>query len=73
MEWSLNFSMNLRPKNLIRSVAKTAIKASPIPVPDVVQEKLGLQDNTLTDSIVRIEEKLDRILSYIKELDDVEI
>ena len=65
--------MNLRPKNLIRNVAKTAIKASPIPVPDVVQEKLGLQDNTLTDSIVRIEEKLDRILAYIKELDDVEI
>jgi len=65
--------MNLRPKNLIRSVAKTAIKASPIPVPDVVQEKLGLGNTTLTDSIIRIEEKLDRILAYIKELDDVEI
>ena len=65
--------MNLRPKNLIRNVVKTAIKASPIPVPDVVQEKLGLQDNTLTDSIIRIEEKLDRILAYIKELDNVEI
>ena len=65
--------MSLRPKNLLRTVAKTAIKASPIPVPDVVQEKLGLQDNTLTDSIIRIEEKLDRILAYIKELDDVEI
>ena len=69
----MNFSMNLRPKNLIRSVAKTAIKASPIPVPDVVQEKLGLGNTTLTDSIIRIEEKLDRILAYIKELDDVEI
>ena len=65
--------MNLRPKNLIRSVAKTAIKASPIPVPDVVQEKLGLGNTTLTDSIIRMEEKLDRILAYIKELDDVEI
>ena len=65
--------MNLRPKNLIRSVAKTAIKASPIPVPDVVQEKLGLGNTTLTASIIRIEEKLDRILAYIKELDDVEI
>ena len=65
--------MSLRPKNLLRTVAKTAIKASPIPVPDVVQEKLGLSDTTLTDSIVRIEEKLDRILTYIKELDDVEI
>tara|TARA_Y100000034_G_scaffold98496_1_gene120694 strand:- start:1485 stop:1682 length:198 start_codon:yes stop_codon:yes gene_type:complete len=65
--------MNLRPKNLLRNVAKTAIKASPIPVPDVVQEKMGLGDTILTDSIVRIEEKIDRILAYIKELDDVEI
>jgi hypothetical protein len=65
--------MNLRPKNLLRNVAKTAIKASPIPVPDVVQEKMGLSDTILTDSIVRIEEKIDRILAYIKELDDVEI
>ena len=65
--------MSLRPKNLLRTVAKTAIKASPIPVPDVVQEKLGLGNTTLTDSIIRIEEKLDRILAYIKELDDVEI
>ena len=65
--------MSLRPKNLLRSVAKTAIKASPIPVPDVVQDKLGLGDTTLSESLVLIEAKLDRILAYIKELDDVEI
>ena len=69
----MNFSMSLRPKNLLRNAAKTAIKASPIPVPDVVQDKLGLGDTTLSESLVRIEAKLDRILSYIKELDDVEI
>ncbi len=65
--------MSLRPKNLLRTVAKTAIKASPIPVPDVVREKLGLGDTTLFESLIRIEAKLDRILAYIKELDDVEI
>ena len=65
--------MSLRPKNLLRNVAKTAIKASPIPVPDVVQDSLGLGDATLSDALNRIEEKLDRILAYIKELDDVEI
>ena len=73
MGWGLNFSMSLRPKNLLRSVAKTAIKASPIPVPDVVQDKLGLGDTILSETLVRIEAKLDRILAYIKELDDVEI
>ena len=65
--------MSLRPKNLLRSVAKTAIKASPIPVPDVVQDKLGLGDTALSETLVRIEAKLDRILAYIKELDDDEI
>ena len=65
--------MSLRPKNLLRSVAKTAIKASPIPVPDMVQDKLGLGDTTLSESLIRIEEKLDRLLAYIKDLDDVEI
>ena len=65
--------MSIKPKNFMRTVARTAIKASPIPVPDVVQDSLGLGDTALSDSLVRIEEKLDRILAYIKELDNVEI
>jgi hypothetical protein len=32
----------MKPKKLIKGVAKTAMKASPIPIPDMVQEQLGL-------------------------------
>ena len=47
----------LKPKKLIRSVAKTAIKASPIPIPDIVQEQLGLQN----DEMKSLSRKIDKI------------
>ena len=61
--------MSLRPKNLLRTVAKTAIKASPIPIPDIVQEQLGLQNDemkSLSRKIDKIEKKLDKILELVR-------
>ena len=47
----------IRPKRLLRGVVKTAIKASPIPIPDFVQEQLGLQNDEMK-SLLR---KIDRL------------
>ena len=58
-----------KPKQLLRSVAKTAIKASPIPIPDIVQEQLGLQNDemkSLSRKIDKIEKKLDKILELVR-------
>ena len=54
----------MKPKNLIKGVAKTAMKASPIPIPDVVQEQLGLASDTMKS----MKERLDRIESMVDEL-----
>ena len=59
----------IRPKRLLRGVVKTAIKASPIPVPDFVQEQLGLQNDemkSLSRKIDKIEKKLDKILELVR-------
>ncbi|MBF84167.1 MAG: hypothetical protein CL489_06770 [Acidobacteria bacterium] len=59
----------IRPKRLLRGVVKTAIKASPIPVPDFVQEQLGLQNDemkSLSRKIDRLEKKLDKILELVR-------
>ena len=59
----------IRPKRLLRGVVKTAIKASPIPIPDFVQEQLGLQNDemkSLSRKIDRIEKKLDKILELVR-------
>lgn len=61
----------IKPKKLIRSVARTAIKASPIPIPDFVQEQLGLQNDemkSLLRKIDRLEKKLDKILELVRKL-----
>ena len=54
----------MKPKKLIKGVAKTAMKASPIPIPDVVQEQLGLASDTMKS----MKERLDRIESMVDEL-----
>lgn len=59
----------IRPKRLLRGVVKTAIKASPIPIPDFVQEQLGLQNDemkSLSRKIDKIEKKLDKILELVR-------
>jgi hypothetical protein len=59
----------IRPKRLLRGVVKTAIKASPIPIPDIVQEQLGLQNDemkSLSRKIDKIEKKLDKILELVR-------
>ena len=48
----------------MKGVAKTAMKASPIPIPDVVQEQLGLAGDTMKSMM----ERLDRIETMIDEL-----
>jgi|TARA_B100002003_G_C13632537_1_gene323386 hypothetical protein len=61
----------IRPKRLLRGVVKTAIKASPIPIPDFVQEQLGLQNDemkSLSRKIDKIEKKLDKILELVRKL-----
>lgn len=61
----------IKPKKLIRGVVKTAIKASPIPVPDFVQEQLGLQNDemkSLSRKVDRLEKKLDKILELVRKL-----
>ena len=54
----------MKPKKLLKGVAKTAMKASPIPIPDVVQEQLGLAGDTMKSMM----ERLDRIETMIDEL-----
>tara|TARA_B100000749_G_C18271303_1_gene400449 strand:- start:582 stop:776 length:195 start_codon:yes stop_codon:yes gene_type:complete len=61
----------IKPKKLIRGVVKTAIKASPIPVPDFVQEQLGLQNDemkSLSRKVDKLEKKLDKILELVRKL-----
>ena len=54
----------MKPKKLIKGVAKTAMNSSPIPIPDVVQEQLGLASDTMKS----MKERLDRIESMVDEL-----
>ena len=56
-------------KGIAKGVAKTAMNVSPIPIPDVVQEQLGLQDDKMgliSEKMDKMDEKLDRILKMIR-------
>ena len=60
----------IKPKNLLKGITKTALKVSPIPIPDFVEEQLGLHNNEmklLSEKIDRLEEKLDNILDIVTE------
>lgn len=60
-------------KKLFKSVAKTALKSSPIPIPDAVMEKIGLDGNKLTDimdRLQRLEDSIMEIVEFIRELDE---
>ena len=61
----------IKPKKLIKGVAKTAMKASPIPIPDVVQEQLGLASDTIksmTERLDRLEYMLTELLEFSRDL-----
>ena len=61
----------MKPKKLIKGVAKTAMKASPIPIPDIVQEQLGLASDAMKSIEVRIdklEDMLTELLEFSREL-----
>ena len=54
----------MKPKRLFKGIAKTAMKASPIPIPDIVQEQLGLA----SDAMKSVTERLDKLESMLEEL-----
>ena len=56
-------------KKFANIAAKTAMKASPVPIPGVLQEQLGIQDEKmggLEDRLDKIDRKLNRILKLLK-------
>ena len=58
-------------KKLFKGIAKTAMKASPIPIPDIVQEQLGLANDTIksmTERLDRLEDMLTELLEFSREL-----
>ena len=68
---SLSVFGKIKPKKLIKGVAKTAMKASPIPIPDIVQEQLGLASDTMksmTERLDRLEDMLTELLEFSRSL-----
>ena len=66
-------------KNFFKNVAKTALKASPIPVPDSVLKQVGLHTDRLVDvldRLQRLEDQINEIVEFIRDvrefLDDEE-
>ena len=61
----------MKPKKLLKGVAKTAMKASPIPIPDVVQEQLGLAGDTMKSMMEKFEEieaKIDELIEFTRDM-----
>ena len=68
---SLSVFGKMKPKKLLKGVAKTAMKASPIPIPDVVQEQLGLAGDTMKSMMEKFEEieaKIDELIEFTRDM-----
>jgi len=59
-------------KKFFKSVAKTALKASPVPIPDAVLEQVGLDKNKLVDIMDRLQRLEDAVMEIVDFIRDVE-
>ncbi len=60
-------------KRVATGAASTAAKASPIPIPDSVLEKVGIQTDKLVDvmdRLQRLEDQIGEIVDFIRDVQD---